>query len=101
MCAASTLNNPTLTRAEFVETLAQRFELSEQARHSKAALLSELEATLNHRLESGGITALVIDEAQSLSLELLEEIRLLANIETDTRNCCRSYWQGSRSCPRA
>ena len=32
----------------------------------------------------GEITALVIDEAQSLSIELLEEIRLLANIETPT-----------------
>ena len=30
------------------------------------------------------ITALVIDEAQSLPYELLEEIRLLANIETNT-----------------
>ena len=28
------------------------------------------------------MTALVVDEAQSLSVELLEEIRLLANIET-------------------
>ena len=31
---------------------------------------------------AGETTALVIDEAQSLSVELLEEVRLLANIET-------------------
>src|SRR4029077_9937387 len=37
------------------------------------------------RRASGHITALVIDEAQSLSAELLEEIRLLANIETPTK----------------
>ena len=34
------------------------------------------------RRERGESTVLVIDEAQSLPLELLEEIRLLANIET-------------------
>ena len=39
---------------------------------------------LRERRAAGEITALVVDEAQSLSVELLEEIRLLANIETPT-----------------
>lgn len=78
------LNNPTLSRDEFVATLARRFELSDAASRSKASLLIELEAYLRRRRRDGIITALVVDEAQSLSDELLEEIRLLANIETDT-----------------
>ncbi len=78
------LNNPALTRAEFLETLSQRFALGEHAAESKAALLSELERVLRERRERGEVTALVIDEAQSLSTELLEEIRLLANVETQT-----------------
>lgn len=78
------LNNPALTRDEFVETLARRFELSPRAAESKAALLPELEQMLRQRRTAGQITALVVDEAQSLSVELLEEVRLLANIETDT-----------------
>ena len=78
------LNNPALTRQEFVEMLARRFELSPEAAHSKAVLLAELEATLHARRAHGEITALVIDEAQTLSHELLEEVRLLANIETST-----------------
>jgi general secretion pathway protein A len=78
------LNNPTLTRAEFVETLASRFELGEEAARSKAVLLAELEGVLHRRRALGQISALVVDEAQSLSSELLEEIRLLANIETGT-----------------
>jgi general secretion pathway protein A len=78
------LNNPTLTRAEFVETLARRFELGEEAARSKAVLLAELEGVLHRRRALGQISALVVDEAQSLSSELLEEIRLLANIETGT-----------------
>ena len=78
------LNNPALTRSEFVEILARRFELSPEAAVSKAAMLGELETVLHDRRSKGEITALVIDEAQTLSSELLEEIRLLANIETAT-----------------
>ena len=39
------LKNPALTRGEFVEMLAERFGLSEAARVSKTALLSELETS--------------------------------------------------------
>jgi general secretion pathway protein A len=78
------LNNPALTRQEFVEVLSHRFGLSARAGTSKAALLQELDVVLRERRQQGRITALVIDEAQSLSDELLEEVRLLANIETTT-----------------
>ena len=63
--------------------LAARFELSEEARTSKAALLIELESTLRARHARGESSVLIVDEAQSLPMELLEEIRLLGNIETD------------------
>jgi len=78
------LNNPTLTRDEFVEFLATGLSLGAHAAESKAALLVELERTLVERRSQGEITALLIDEAQSLPYELLEEVRLLANIETPT-----------------
>lgn len=78
------INNPTLTRPEFVEMLARRFALSPRAAHSKATLLAELEAALVERRSHGRIVALVVDEAQSMSNELLEEMRLLANCETET-----------------
>lgn len=76
------INNPTLTRDEFVERLAQEFELGAGAATSKTRLLSELTALVMSRHEKGQSTGLLIDEAQSLPDELLEEIRLLANIET-------------------
>ena len=80
------LNNPALTRGEFVKMLASRFDLSPAASESKAVLLEELERVLRERRDRGEITALVVDEAQALSHELLEEVRLLANIETpDTK----------------
>jgi general secretion pathway protein A len=77
------LDNPTLTRNEFVETLAARFDLGAAAEHSKATLLGGLESVVSVRQSRGQITALVVDEAQAMPDELLEEIRLLANMETE------------------
>jgi general secretion pathway protein A len=78
------LTNPGLTREEFIEMLAHGFGLSAAAATSKASLLTELERVLRDRRAHGEVTALIVDEAQRLSDELLEEIRLLANIETAT-----------------
>ena len=76
------LNNPTLGADDFVRLLARKFELSPEAGESKALLLTQLETLLRERHATGLTTALVVDEAQSLSFEILEEIRFLANIET-------------------
>jgi type II secretory pathway predicted ATPase ExeA len=76
------ITNPTLTRDEFVEVLSARFKLSERARTSKSTLLLELEMLLAQRSEAQETTLLVVDEAQSLPTDIVEEIRLLSNIET-------------------
>jgi general secretion pathway protein A len=78
------LHNPALTRSEFVEMLAASFGLSEAASRSKTTLLFELQRMFFKRRSRGETTALVVDEAQSLPSELLEEIRLLANIEANS-----------------
>jgi general secretion pathway protein A len=76
------VNNPTLSRTEFYELLSRAFGLSDEAATSKARFLEELQRFLQARLDQGETTGLVIDEAQSLPPELLEEIRLLGNIES-------------------
>ena len=73
------LSNPTLTRAEFFEYLAAGFGLSAEAAKSKIQFLRELDRALN--TDIGPMLALVVDEAQSVPYELLEEIRLLTNAE--------------------
>lgn len=78
------ISNPTLTRTEFYEQLAAGFSLSERAACSKSTFLSELRAQLVDRAARGGLSALILDEAQSLPAELLEEVRLLSNMETST-----------------
>ena len=79
------VNNPALTRDEFIQSLARWFGLGSEAATSKSTLLAELEGVLRDRMARGVTTALVVDEAQSLSAPLLEEVRLLANMETPTR----------------
>jgi len=77
------LNNPTLSSADFYEILADRFGLL-HASGSKGRFLLAFERDLVERHRAGGLTAVVIDEAQSLTHELFEELRLLANLETAT-----------------
>jgi len=78
------VNNPTLTRRDFLEMVASQVGLTPEAHESKARFLREIEATLVARHARGETTVLVIDEVQSLPVELLEEVRLLGNIESDT-----------------
>jgi general secretion pathway protein A len=77
------VTNPTLTPADFYEILADRLGILDAA-GSKGRFLLAFERDLLERHSAGGLTAIVIDEAQSLSHELFEEIRLLANLETAT-----------------
>jgi general secretion pathway protein A len=76
------VSNPVLTRDEFYEYLAPRLGLTTKAGDSKAHFLSELEQSLLAHQRAGRTIALIIDEAQSLPHELMEEVRLLANFET-------------------
>jgi general secretion pathway protein A len=77
------LNNPTLTPAEFYEMLADRLAMPQGA-GSKSKFLLAFEKDLVARHKIGGLTSIVIDEAQSLTHQLFEEMRLLANLETAT-----------------
>jgi general secretion pathway protein A len=74
--------NSSLSRAEWNEWLAAGFGLDASAAGSKARCLWELQNLLGDRLRRGLGTALIVDEAQTLSPELLEEIRQLTNLET-------------------
>jgi type II secretory pathway predicted ATPase ExeA len=76
------LDNPRLSREEFIRLLAMKLKLGPAAAESKAGLLEALEPELRARRARNEMTALIVDEAQSLGRELLEELRLLANIET-------------------
>ncbi|MGH9345652.1 MAG: ExeA family protein, partial [Vicinamibacterales bacterium] len=76
------VSNPTLTRDEFYEYLSKAFHLDEDTASSKTRFLFAFRKHLEDRFRGGRLSALIIDEAQSVPYELLEEVRLLSNIET-------------------
>jgi general secretion pathway protein A len=73
--------NPSLSPAHFLEFVVGEFGL-DSSNQSKAGLLRQFDQYLIGRYQRGLITTLVVDEAQHLTWELLEEIRLLTNLET-------------------
>jgi general secretion pathway protein A len=77
------LSNPLLTPQDLYNYLASSAFKKRVICKSKAAFILYFEAFLRARLKDQEVFILVIDEAQRLSYELLEEIRLLSNMETD------------------
>ena len=73
--------NPRLSVSEFYQHIATLLEVSKW--ETKSELLMELGRSLESRHVRGLRTVLIIDEAQGLSLHVLEEIRLLSNFESD------------------
>ena len=73
--------NPVLTPAEFLQYIAGDFQIPTTAK-SKSELLLDLSAFVIARHQKQLTTVLVIDEAHHLSTEVLEEVRLLTNLET-------------------
>ena len=79
--ASAYIYNPILSVRSFLEQVLTDLGLSAATR-SKSEALSRLNDYLMARSRDGQTTALVVDEAQLLSWDLLEEIRLLTNLET-------------------
>src|SRR5262249_43759857 len=80
--------SPTLSVLELLRTIDGEFGLSTRSR-SRKRLVDALNEHLLALHEVGRRAVLVIDEAQALSVEVLEELRLLSNLETTTEKLLR------------
>jgi general secretion pathway protein A len=79
--AAAFVFNPRLGPLDFFRVLFDEFDI-ETPCTTKAEYLIAFNKFLIGRLERDHPTLLIVDEAQNLSPEMLEEIRLLSNLET-------------------
>ena len=80
--ASAFIFNPRLDPLDFLHVLFEELGI-EQECATKAEYLLALNRFLIERLEAGDPTPLlIVDEAQNLSTEMLEEVRLLSNLET-------------------
>lgn len=83
--------NPRLTERELLAAILR--ELGEIAPGAGSAplaldnadLTGRLNEALLRRIHEGKDIVLIIDEAQNLSFEVMEQLRLLSNLETDTQ----------------
>jgi general secretion pathway protein A len=74
--------NSFLTEEELLESILQDLGLATKGR-SRKKLIDELNKFLLSQLSEGNHVALIIDEAQNLSVPVLEQIRMLSNLETE------------------
>lgn len=77
---SSVILNPTLTESEFLELAMLDFGFP-SVPVSKAQRLVQLQEFLIRTRQAGRIAVLVIDEAHKLAPGVLEEVRLLSNLE--------------------
>ena len=78
--------NPRLTPVELLEALCEELHLDiAGSRGSVKALVDSLNRYLLDAYAQGLRIVLIIDEAQDLSIDALEQVRLLTNLETDTQ----------------
>jgi general secretion pathway protein A len=75
--------NPCLTSTQLLRAILTEFGL--EAKSDKVDCLHVLNQFLLEQLAEGNDVVLFIDEAQDLDFELLEQVRLLSNLETDQR----------------
>ncbi len=79
------LLNPNLDSKELLAAICDELKIEYQSTSEPKQLLAKLNDFLLTRFAEGRHTVVIIDEAQLLSGEVLEQIRLLTNLETTTR----------------
>lgn len=77
------LLQPALSELQLLQSVVQDFGLNPMRGHNRLGLFNQLNQFLLEQAQLGHNLVLVIDEAQNLSLRILEEIRMLSNLETD------------------
>jgi type II secretory pathway predicted ATPase ExeA len=85
--------NPRLDVLDFLEFVLTDFGI-EPANRTKSGMLIQLNRWLVERYRDHGVCVIVVDEAQNLSWELLEEIRLLTNLETSSEKLVQIVLSG-------
>jgi type II secretory pathway predicted ATPase ExeA len=85
--------NPRLNVHDFLEFVLTDFGVPPRSR-TKSGMLLQLNRWLIERFRDRGLCVIVVDEAQNLSWELLEEIRLLTNLETSSEKLLQIVLSG-------
>jgi general secretion pathway protein A len=77
------ITNTRLTERQLLQAICEEFGMWLPGAVGKVTLFNELNTFLVDQFRQGGNVVLVIDEAQNLRPEVLEEVRLISNLETE------------------
>ncbi len=91
--ATALILNPILNAGELMEAIAIEFGLDVRGM-DRLATVAAINNFLLWQVEQGKDAVLIIDEAQNLTEELLEQVRLLSNLETDNRKLVQIVLMG-------
>lgn len=87
------LFNSRMNSMQLFDFILAEFEIVSDSQ-SKSQHLMKLNQWLLERYKAGETTVLIIDEAQNLTLPVLEEIRMLTNLETSTEKLLQIVLSG-------
>ena len=90
---AAQIVTPKLTPDELVKMVASKFHINVQG-SSKSDILNDLEAFLMSLHKQGKRALLLVDEAQNLPLETIEELRMLSNFQAGGKPLLQSFLLG-------
>jgi general secretion pathway protein A len=91
--ATALILNPVADADQLLRSIAMEFGLNAKGL-DRSETLSVLNQFLIDLLSRGRDAVLIVDEAQSLTPELLEQVRLLSNLETDDRKLLQIVLMG-------
>ena len=84
------IHNPRQSEREFVQSICDEFGVAyDQRDPTLKTLVDALNAWLIERHQAGRRSVLIIDEAQQLAPDVLEQVRLLTNLETSKEKLLR------------
>lgn len=85
--------NPRVTETQMLKAILTELGETKLAR-SQVDLVAQMNRVLLTRIDAGRDIVLIIDEAQNLSFDVLEQIRLLSNLETDKQKLLQIVLMG-------
>ena len=89
----ATISNPMMAIIDFYNLLSEKFALNEKIA-SKADFLIHFKKFLFNAYAENKLVLLIIDDAQTLNHDRLEEIRILSNIELDGQKLLNIFFVG-------
>ncbi|MFC1514969.1 ExeA family protein [Candidatus Omnitrophota bacterium] len=93
----ATITNSHLTPKQMLISILEEFGIEHEDTSSKVKLLNKLYQYLLEQITAGFNVVLIIDEAQNLTFSVLEEVRMISNLETEKEKLIQIILMGQPS----